>query len=249
MKIEATRNRQIILVEQRELNLNFYKEFSKVYLELKEAGLVSKEIRNLMTTFMKCSGTSFYSYLKEARSLGLVTDTYAENRNFGKNKRVKKTDVSIPVTVVEDGIKLDVQVTGVAYKEDGKIRLEEAKVLPLTGSPVGNLINFDDATILLPDINIECEIRGTDVNVDIEADIQANNHTLASNPDVVVNPFDITDEPNIITTTEGIMFADVDWNSSNDADKPVEESKPKENDYPINRFLNKLVKMFSLKKK
>lgn len=78
---------------------DYLEDFAYLYNNYKEKGLIPKEIKEKLTFTLKYKESKYYEVLKECRKIGLINDSYEENREkmiermtYDSNISVKETD-------------------------------------------------------------------------------------------------------------------------------------------------------------
>lgn len=173
MLLFKTHEDQVLIDDpKRRQNERFWSMFARLYAQIREGGYTPKQTRDIICDYIGCKHTAYYTYLREARERGIVTETHADTQAL----RVTPAKAELPVVVPESDGPRDVIHGSPQWMIDGHMHtaVDEIRMGSARGIPLNTLGGFaikavpKDAPVENPDTMEGCVGVAEPIMFDLE---------------------------------------------------------------------------------
>lgn len=96
MLLFKTHEDQVLIDDpKRRQNERFWSLFARLYNQIRENGYTPKQTCDIICDYIGCKHTAYYTYLREARERGIISETHADTQAL----RVAPANTNLPTVV------------------------------------------------------------------------------------------------------------------------------------------------------
>lgn len=105
---------------------DYLEDFAYLYNSYKDSGMIPKEIKEKLTTILDFKESKYYEVLKECRKMGVINDSYEENREKMIERMIRDSKSSIKET---DNILKQASIVSIGNFEKDRGNKEERSLI------------------------------------------------------------------------------------------------------------------------